>query len=301
MKMAIKMITEKSNPFTEGVLVSTEIRMWGGSARIKGEDLPSDLPEEIVRAVRDLLTPEGMGILKEYLRVKQATKTWLLNNSIPFPILNHAFVHKSRINDVNNYLKERKKEAMNIAEEFVKVVKDLEADYAREYPKFYDPDKYLSIDKLRKRFVYRWTFRVFTPPNSDMKELNPSIYKEEVKKFKEDINWMREATSKMFGKELIDRLEQFKAQCEDGRVMSTTVNSVHKLIERFETIFNGYIDRKEFKKVVKELKEYMEGTDAEMLRVDDEFREVVRMKMSELSKIAIKETNDIELERGFEL
>jgi chemotaxis regulatin CheY-phosphate phosphatase CheZ len=134
-----------------------------------------------------------------------------------------------------------------------------------------------------------------------MKELNPSIYKEEVKKFKEDINWMREATSKMFGKELIDRLEQFKAQCEDGRVMSTTVNSVHKLIERFETIFNGYIDRKEFKKVVKELKEYMEGTDAEMLRVDDEFREVVRMKMSELSKIAIKETNDIELERGFEL
>lgn len=299
--MTVKTITEKTNPFVNGVLVCTEIKTWGGSAKIKGEDLPDDLPEEIVRAVRDLLTPEGMKILKEYLKIKQGVKAWLVTNSIPFPVLGMTFVPKNKITEINDYLKERQAEAQAIAEDFIKVVKDLEADYASKYPKFYDPSKYPSMERLRKRFVFRWSFRVFTPPNSDMQELNPGIYKEEVRKFKEDINWMREATSKMFGKELIDRLEMLKEQCESGKVFSTTVSSVNNLIERFENLFIGYVDRKEFKRVVKELKDYMEGTDAEMLRVDDEFREVMRMKMTELSEVAIKETSTIELQRGFEL
>jgi hypothetical protein len=285
----------------EGVLVHTEFRAWGATAKLDDEQLPDELPPEIVRAVRDLLTPEGMALLKDFNRVRNEAKGWLYRNSLPFPVQGMVFVRKSRLEQTDERLQAFQAQALEIAEEFIKQVKVLEEQYAQEYPKFYDPAKYPSEAQLRSRFVFRWSFRSFEPPDSKFAVLSPDMYKREVDKFNSDIRWMRDATSKMFAKAVIDRLGELKKQCEDGTVYSQTVDSVNALIDKFDNLFTGYVSKDSLVKLMDDVKLYMQGTDAEMLRADDDFRAVVGRKMDSVVDTFVKESGTIELSRGFEL
>lgn len=294
-----KVVSE--NVWREGVLVHTEFRAWGATAKLSDEQLPDELPPEIVRAVRDLLTPEGMALLKDFNRVRNEAKGWLYRNSLPFPVQGMVFVRKSMLETTDNRLRSYCTEAEEIAEVFIAKVKELELQYAKEYPKFYDPAKYPSEAQLRSRFVFKWSFRSFQPPDSEFAVLSPEMYQREVNKFNDDIKWMRNATSKLFAKAVIDRLGELKKQCEDGTVYSQTIDSVNALIDKFDSLFTGYVDKEKLVQLMDDVKMYMEGTDAEMLRADDNFRTVVGKKMESVVDTFVKEAGTIELSRGFEL
>lgn len=289
------------NVWTEGVLVHAEIRAWGATAKLDDDQLPNELPVEIVRAVRDLLTPSGMALLKDYSRVRNEVKGWLYRNSLPFPVQGMVFVRKAMLEEVDAKLKNYREQAIEIAEEFIKTAKELEAQYAKEYPKFYDAAKYPSEAQLRSRFVFRWSFRSFQPPDSEFAVLSPELYQREVDKFNADVTWMKDATSAMFAKAVIGRLGELQKQCEDGTVYSQTVDSVNGLIEKFDTLFSGYVNRDKLTDLMGEVKDYMQGTDAEMLRADETFRTVVGKKMDKVVNTFVEESGTIELSRGFEL
>ena len=290
---------ESPNVFSDGVLVYLKVRAWGATAQLNSEMLPDELPEEIVRAVRDLLTPEGMALLKDYRRVRNEAKGWLYRNSIPFPVDGMVFIPKGLIEKANEVLVEWQAQAFGIRDEFIKVVKKLEKDYSNEYPRFYDPSKYPSDAQLFSRFLFRWTFRIFQPPNSDLQVLSPQQYKEEVSKFKEDVERMKSDTLSIVASSIVERLTSLAKQCEDDAVYTSTVESVDRLLEKVDTVFTGFIDNSSIQKAIKDIRLYMDGTDAEMLRADDDFRGVVGKKMKDITE-GIQSTG-IKLQRGFEL
>lgn len=295
-----KLGKESSNVFMDGVLVYLKVRAWGATAKLDSSMLPDELPDEIVRAVRDLLTPEGMALLKDYQRVRNEAKGWLYRNSIPFPVDGMVFIRKELIEKANEVLADLQRQAFEIRDEFVGVVKDLEADYAKEYPKFYDPAKYPSKQQLLGRFIFRWSFRVFEPPNSDLKVLSPAQYKQEVSKFKDDVKRMKEDTLTIVASSIVDRLSMLSKQCEDDAVYTATVESVDRLLEKVDTVFKGFINDNSISKAIKDIRMYMDGTDAEMLRADEDFRSVVGDKMKAITE-EIQANPGISLQRGFEL
>lgn len=289
------------NIWTEGLLVVAEFYGWGATAKIDDEQLPDELPPEIFVAVRDLLTPEGMALLKDHKRVRNAAKGWLYQNSLPFPVQGMVFVRKSMIMQAEEVLVKYKAEAEAIAKEFVEVAKTLEEQYAERYPVFYNPAKYPTKAQLSGRFVFQWSFRSFQPPSDDFAVLSPEMYNREMKKFDSDIQWMKDATTKLFAGAVIDRLGQLKKQCEDGTVYTQTVDSVQALIGKFDNLFAGYVNKDKLVKLMDEVKLYMDGTDAKMLRADNDFRTAVRNKMNSVVNTFVEEAENIKLSRGFEL
>jgi len=285
----------------DGQLAITEFRGWGATAKIDKDQLPDELPPEIFTAVRDLLTNDGMALLREHKRIRNEAKGWLYRNSMPFPVSNMCFVRNSTLAKAEEVLTDFQRQALEVSEEFIKVAKKLELEYAEKYPAFYVPAKYPSEAQLRSRFVFQWTFRSMMPPDEQMKQLLPDMYDREISKFNQDIKWMKNATSKMFADAVIDRLGQLKKQCEDGTVYTQTIDSVNALIEKFDTVFDGYVDRENLTTLMDDVKMYMDGTDAEMLRIDDTFRTVMRKKMTEVVDTFVNEAKTIELSRGFEL
>lgn len=291
--------------FAEGVLIYLDIRMWGASARLEDSKLRElgidnqDLLDQI-SAVRTLLTPDGNQLLSEYRTVRSEVKGWIYRNSIPFPVDGFVFLPKDMIERADNYLKQRQEEAQMIVDTFVPKIKQLEADYAAKFPALYDPSKYPSEEQLRRHFVFRWSFRIFAPPSEEAKLLPPSVYREEVERFRQDIGKMREMTLNAVGNALISRVSKLKEQCENDAVKAQTVESVKGFLEKFDSLFSGFVDETKLKTLINEVKEYMDGTDAGMLSADDTFRTVVGNKMKEVAE-EIKTVPGIQLKRAFEL
>jgi hypothetical protein len=291
--------------FSDGILIYVDIRMWGASARLDSSVL-RDLgikDQEIldqVDAVRSLLTPEGNALLNEYRVVRNEVKGWIYRNSLPFPVDGFVFLPKDLIERTDNYLKQRQEEAQAIVETFVPKIKQLEADYATKFPQLYDQKKYPSEEVLRRHFTFRWSFRVFTPPSEEAKLLPPSVYREEVERFRQDISKMREMTLNAVGNALIERVAALSKQCENDEVKTQTIEAMKNFLEKFDNLFSGFVNEDKLRKLIGEVKEYMDGTDAAMLGADETFRTVVGNKMREVAA-EIKTVPGLQLKRAFEL
>lgn len=295
----------EQDTFSNGVLLHCEIRMWGASAKLDSGLLAqlgiSDrLLLDQISAVRSVLTKEGNELLGQYRTIKSEVKSWIFRNSLPFPVEGFVFVPKTLIERCDNYLKQRQEEAQMIVDTICPMIKQLEADYAAKFPKLYDASKYPSESSLRNHFAFRWTFRVFAPPSEQMMVLPPNVYKEEVERFKQDINRMRTMTLSAVGNALLDRVKSLSEQCENDAVKTNTVESVKRFLERFDEVFSGFVSNEKLQQLIGSVKEYMDGTDASMLSADDEFRSVVGAKMKEVVS-EIKNVPGMQLKRGFEL
>jgi hypothetical protein len=295
----------EQDTFANGVLLYCEIRMWGANATIDKEILSKigitdrELLNQI-SAARSLLTKEGNDLLGQYRTVRNETKSWIYRNSLPFPVDGFVFVPKSQIERVDNYLKQRQEEAQMIVDTIVPMIKKLEADYAAKFPALYDPRKYPTEASLRNMFSYRWTFRVFAPPSEQAMILPPDVYKEEMERFKQDINKMREMTLNAVGNAMLERVKSLSEQCQNGAVRSNTVEAVKRFLERFDEVFSGFVTNEKIQKLIADVKECMDGTDAAMLSVDDGFRNAVGSKMQEVVK-EIATVEGLQMKRGFEI
>jgi len=291
--------------FSDGVLVYLEIRQWGATAQLDNSKLAElglsdrELLDQI-RAVRSILTPEGQDLLNQYRTVKNEAKGWLYRNSIPFPVNGFVFLPKSMIERADAYLKQRAEEAQMIVDTIVPAIKKMESDYAAKFPQLYDAACYPTEAQLRRMFTFRWSFRVFAPPAEELRVLPPEIYREEVQRFKQDINSMREMTLNAVGNALLGRIKNLSEQCENDTVKTQTVNSIKSFLEKFDELFSGFVQQDKLNKLISDVKEYMDGTDASMLSADDEFRSVVGAKMKEVVS-EIKTVPGLQLKRGFEL
>ena len=68
----------------------------------------------------------------------------------------------------------------------------------------------------------------------------------------------------------------------------------NQIFEKYEQVFTGLIKNEEVKNAISDIKEYLDGTDAEMLRSDEEFKAMVAAKAQEVAKTIskVKEAKD---------
>lgn len=296
--------SDEQKAFKDGVLLYVDMQMWGATAKIDKRTLLklglSEEDLEVMSAVRDLLTPEGKSLLGDYRTVRNEVKGHIYRNSIPFPIDGFVFIPKHKVAEIDDFLKKKKDQADTIRDQLIEKIADLEQEYAKQYPQFYDPAKYPSKAQLKGRFQFRWSFRMFSPPDQELQLLPPEIYKEEVNRFKEDMEKTKQMTLNLFVNSLVERANTLFQQCESDSAKTATIESTMRLMDRFDDLFSGFIEEKKVRKAVDDVKLYLEGVDQSMLNIDNEFRAIVGDKMRDIVN-TVKTVPGVTLKRGLEL
>jgi hypothetical protein len=272
------------NIFTKGILVSLRTRLWGATGKLERSQfsiIDETMDKKTVHASMDLLKDKTL--INAMRQTRAAAQRFVKANSLPFPEVGMDFVPKNRIQFIAEELEKYRTEYLEYGEQLVKKLKELEAQFAEKHPKLYNPAKYPSEARLRYTIQFEYVFRVFSAPDEALGVISPDMYQREIKKFRADIEMMKENTVGVICKEIKSRIDQLSDQCESGKVNQATLNGFETIMDKFKNVWTGFVDEKDVLKIMEDLELYLEGTDASMLRYDDEFRSMVGFKAKEIA------------------
>lgn len=293
---ALEEVFDPNEIFKRGVMVTLYVRMWGATSRVNNEEvIASNVPEEVVRAVQDLITQEDKSKLELLRSIKNEAFGVIRRYSLPSPVREFYFVAKKFITEVNFSLLKLQERYNEVSKDISSSIKKMEANFAKAYPKMYKKEKYPTEARLQSMFEFKFNFRVLGVPDQ-LSELDPEIYKEETAKLKAEFRSMGEDIKNVVATEFMKRIETLKGQCSDNKVNTLTLQSLSDFLGKFETIYDGFVFHGKLKEAIKDIKEYVEGSDSEMFKYSDDYRKLVGQKLAEVST-EIKAAKDIELKR----
>lgn len=272
---------DATNVFAKGALINLKVRAWGASAKLDVTELGIDL--EIVRAMNDLI--EDKSSLKLMSSIKNEAKRHIQINSLPFPVDGLYFIPKDRVIEVDDYLNIKKYEYTNVLEKFIEQYDELKENFKQKYPNFYKESKYPTKAKLMSMFQFEWTWRTFSVPDEELQMLSPELYRREVEKFKKEINEMKDYAVSTIGRELVQRINNLKDSCfGERRVNQGTINGINDVLEKFYTLWNGFVDDKDLRSIIKDCQNMLDGIDAESIRDNIDLKEAIGRAAGELVK-----------------
>lgn len=282
--------------FQQGCLVQLRIYGPGFTGKLSDEVLAdSHLPVEITRAMQDRL---DRSMLKDRQTLKSRVKTFIDNNSISHPIPGLTFVPKSKIQMVDERLKEFRGEDGNMVDQFLIEYPRLQREFELKYPEYYNPKNYPSIDKLRNKFQFEWRFfQLSVPENSGI--LTPEIYEAEKQKFQNEMEQWRRMILNEVGNALMARLDSLVQQEQKGTMNAGTMNAINTFLEKFDNLWDGFVFSEEMRKLVGDLKQYANGIDKGRIKDNPVMQKDIAAKAKELSA-KLESVPDVELKRAID-
>lgn len=293
----------EENIYQRGCLVFLTTRFWGATSKLDSDQIGS-LPDDLVNASIKLLRDDSK--LTAVRSILAEAKRFVDSNTMYFPIPGAKFINKNRISFVNDGLLSRKEWALEAVEDLIGSLAAAELDFKRyveekDRPDLYDPGNYPTGDQLRKAFKFGWGFRTLAPPSKEMGILSPEVYEQEMRTFKAEMKEFQDSLVSAVAKEFYERIDKLREQCiGTGEINAGTVKSVSRVLQKFDEVWEGCVAHDALKLMIQDVKDYMEGTDASMLKSDPEFRQMVGNKMKEVTTL-ITLSEDERLTRSLDL
>ncbi len=274
----VRAVDEK-NFYELGELLVINIRKFGGSAQITDALAEERFKEDadVLRGVQDLLLPEHRDALKALDTIKNETHSYIGRNSVPHPLPSFYFIMKGEKKSMVEYITRKENEYKELAQFFADNWEGYEKEYKKKKPNLYRPEKYPKKVEILSRFIFDAKWYEITPSDPNGDEL------------RRDIDEMKRYVLATMKKTIIDRMDVLVKSCTDGKVSQATLDSIESnIFSKYDRLFAGFIDSTDMKKAVSDMKEYLEGTDAEMLRTDEVFKEMIADKAKQVSKTVEK-------------
>lgn len=282
-----------------GALCSLKMGRWDARAKIDVKKLGKTIPEEIVRASRDLIADRE--ILGELGANRRECKRKLLNNSVPFPVDGVFFIpDRERIVKLDSFFTEKREKNSELVENLISNLSKLERDFKKRYPEYYDPSKYPSEARIRAKFYFWWNFFQITPPDGNSGILSPKMYKREAEKFKRMIQEMEEMTITLASNMISKRLNKLKEQCDSEKFNAGTINSINRLLGRWQELWSGHVDDKKFRSVMNSLRVQMKKTTSDRLKDNEDFRRKTEEKIGRILE-DLKVVPDYKMKRRLDI
>lgn len=291
----------EAGAFANGALLNLDIRCYSATAQVSKDEAAAMLAEgidpKVMTLTADLL--EDKGAIESIRSMRDRVKAYVHRVSMPFPITGFVFVHRNRVPAVVEALRAFKTAFEGAVDELVEDLPELMKSFRRKHPTVFEANqsKYLTPEQLRHRFHFSWSFRILTVPDREMGLLPEDALAEEMEKFRADMRAVRNQAMRAVSQELYERVKTLLEQCSGGRPNQSTINGISSFIDRFENGFRDVVDHATLNNLIREVRELMEGTDAEMLRVDDDFRRLVGERMNEVAE-EIEKSNDVRIRPG---
>ena len=269
-------ITDK-NFYQLGSLLHVNIRKFGGTSQMSGKEEMERFKEDrdVLRGIQTLLLPEDRDNLRALEQIRNEVHSFIDRNSIPHELPAFAFIYNTDKKRVEEYLVKARERYIELAQFFADRWEDIEKAYAKAKPKLYRPEKYPSKYEILRRFEFSWKFCEVQSGELD-----------------QEIARMKAMVLKATKKSLIERLDVLVKGCVDGKVSQATLDSIqNNIFDKYDRLFAGFIDNVDIQEAIADLKEYLEGADAEMLRSDDVYSDMVASKAKEVAK-SVKNIKD---------
>lgn len=254
----------------EGALCQLKMGRWDASIRMDKEKLGKNVPKEIVRAMQDLV--DDRTLLQDMAAVRRASKNFLKNNSLAFPVDGVFWVMKKDIEKIDAFFTEKKAEYQARLKVLKKNLPKMKRKFAEAYPKYYDEKFYPTPEELDRKFYFSWNFFHFQIPSKKTQILSPEMYRRETEKLHGMVREMEEMTVNLIGNELLKRIETLKEQCENDSINAATVGSIDRFMEKWNELWKGNIDNQKLQGIMKSMRVQMARTSADKLKNSDEFR-----------------------------
>lgn len=279
--MAKKSLEEKLARLNEGVLCNFRIGFWGARAKYDTQKLGDDVPKEIVRAVKDLLTDKTL--IDDIKNIQWQAKYLLKCNSLAFPIDGVFFIPKKKIVYVNERLEEMNKEHEARVNKLIASYSGLVRKFEKQYPDEYDENKYPSKKELRSKFYIDYKFFNIATPDSSAEVLDPDEYKRTIEKFRGMVEEMEEMSITVIGNELLQKIDKLHQQCETGENLhGKTVGAVNRFLDKWNDLWSGNVDSRQMKIIMSRLKKEMKKVEIDRLKSNEDFREEVAGKLGNI-------------------
>lgn len=288
----------QANQLQEGALCQLKIGRWDAAIRMSKDKLGKSVPKEIVRAMQDLV--EDKTLLKDLTTVRRATKNLLVNNSLPFPVDGVFWVPKEKIPELDTAFEEARQEYFRRRDILKRKLPLMKRKFSQKYPNYYDPDVYPKSYELDKKYYFTWNFFHFTIPDEKTEILSPDMYRREQAKFQAMVTEMEEMTVNLIGNELLKRIETLQEQCTNDSINAGTVNSIERFMDKWRTLWEGHVDNKKLKGIMKSLRVQMARTTADKLKDSEDFRNKAAAKLEKLVG-RIKNVPNLELKRKLDV
>ncbi len=294
------MITE-NNIFQHGMLINLKITSYEGRKKLDKDQL-KDLPDEIVRGVHDLFDKEFKSVLQAIWKYDGETRDYVKGQSVPFPIDGVYFINSNRIEKVVSYLETRREERQTMISNAASEYNEAIERFAAKYPEFYRRarNKYPTKQAFIARFQMRYQFIKMSAPSEDDPFITPEMYQTELRKFRDTIAEMKSEVVATIYQELTELTNRLKEQSTNGKPNQRTFNTTNNFLERVESIYSGFIDRDDIKKVLADVKSSLLGITAENLRDS----EAAKKKFADAIKKVAKDINalpDIPMKRALDI
>jgi len=287
------------NIYGSGLLITLHMGGYEGRAKMTKEQL-KDFPTEIVRGVHDLFDKDFKEQLAKIWSVDMRVRDKVRSKTVPFPIDGVYFLKSDKVEEIINYLEEEKKIREDLVNEASLMYDEAIVRFSNEYPDFYKAakHKYIPKDEFISRFYFKYQFLKIAPPDKDS-VLSPEVYKKEMAKFRESIEDMKREVLSIVAQSLLESTVRLKTQCTEGKPNQRTLDNLNKFLKQIDDVYSDFIDRKDLKDVIANVRASILGVDAESLRSKDDFKKEFKKAISEAAE-SIKALPDIPLKRSIE-
>src|SRR5438876_1578205 len=264
------------------VCIKVRLSTMGNTRKVSTAQIEADADKDLLRVSKQLVDSAE---LKAIARFDGEMRRFLYNICLPFEIGIHL-LPIAALETVEYRLRQFAEDRRQLVNAFLSAYPSLCQDAARRLRGLYNPADYPPVEDVAREFGFSWQYVSFGVPDQ-LKAISAEVWEQEREKAAQRMaeasaeiqTVLRESMAKLV-QHMADRLKE----APDGkplRFKETTVSNLIEFLTNFE--FRNVTDDSELQALVAQVRELLQGVNADDLRSTGDMRTNVQTGMTELA------------------
>lgn len=269
------------NMFREAALLQLTATCWQLDKKLPQSMLADVGNVDFLRGRKLLLAPDSTALIKQHIG---KARNYLRKISLPFPIKGCVLVPKKLIPEIQEHLKEIEWHYNSAVEDFLYWYPQTVKDAKESLGELFDECDYPTQEAVKNKFRFQWRYITIGPSVSRV--LPPSIYKEEVKKFRELMEQARSEAITALREEFVDLVTNIADKLQnhdDGRprrLRDAAVENLKQFLDNFSS--RNIFEDEQLSELVEQCRGIITNTNANAIRGNTQVREEVHLQMEKI-------------------
>lgn len=269
------------NMFREAALLQLTATCWQLDKKLPQSMLADVGNVDFLRGRKLLLAPDSTALIKQHIG---KARNYLRKISLPFPIKGCVLVPKKLIPEIQEHLKEIEWHYNSAVEDFLYWYPQTVKDAKESLGELFDECDYPTQEAIKNKFRFQWRYITIGPSVSRV--LPPSIYKEEVKKFRELMEQARSEAITALREEFVDLVTNIADKLQnhdDGRprrLRDAAVENLKQFLDNFSS--RNIFEDAQLSELVEQCRGIITNTNANAIRGNTQVREEVHLQMEKI-------------------
>lgn len=269
------------NMFREAALLQLTATCWQLDKKLPQSMLADVGNVDFLRGRKLLLAPDSTALIKQHIG---KARNYLRKISLPFPIKGCVLVPKKLIPEIQEHLKEIEWHYNSAVEDFLYWYPQTVKDAKESLGELFDECDYPTQEAVKNKFRFQWRYITIGPSVSRV--LPPSIYKEEVKKFRELMEQARSEAITALREEFVDLVTNIADKLQnhdDGRprrLPDAAVENLKQFLDNFSS--RNIFEDAQLAELVEQCRGIITNTNANAIRGNTQVREEVHLQMEKI-------------------